>query len=86
MEVTDRMCCWGEVVDIVYVVFGMLVYIAGRFCKVYVPESIFILAPLENGRSFASDGDVIMVMDCGSFITFVKNGNMAIVSKCSDAE
>ena len=32
------------------------------------------------------DGDVIVVMDCGSFVAFVKNGNVSIVGKGSNTE
>jgi len=59
---------------------------AGRFCEWYAPEAIFISAPLENGWTFTCDGNVIVVMDCGSFVAFMKNGNVSIVGKGSNAE
>ena len=59
---------------------------AGRFGEWHTPESMFSATPLENGGSFAGDGDVVVVMDCGSLIAFVKDGNVSIVSKCANAE
>ncbi len=38
-------------------------WVVGGLGKGYVPKSIFILATLENGRSFAGDRDDIVVMD-----------------------
>ena len=76
----------GQVVNVVNVVQCRIVQNTGRFGEWYAPESIVILALLENGRLFAGDGDVNMVMHCGSFVTFVENGDITIVSKCSNAE
>ena len=59
---------------------------AGRFCEWYVPKALFILAPLENGWMFTCDGNVIVVMACGSFVAFMKNGNVSIVGKGSNDE
>ena len=56
------------------------------FGEWYTPETVLILAPLENGRLVAGNGDVIVVMDRGFFGTFVENGNVAIVSKNTHAE
>ena len=59
---------------------------ARRFCEWYVPEAVFISAPLENGWEFACDGDVIVVMNCGSIFDFLKIGNVSIVGKGSNAQ
>ena len=67
-------------------VFNGLVYIAGRFGKGYAPESIFVSAPLENGRSFAGDCDVIVVVNHCSFVAFVEDGDISIVGKGANAE
>ena len=66
--------------------FNGLVSIAGRFSKGHAPESIFVSAPLENGRSFAGDRDVIVVMDHCTLLAFVKDGAISIVGKGADAE
>ena len=67
-------------------VFNGLVYIAGRFSKGYVPESIFISAPLENNRSFAGDRDVIVAMDHCTLVAFMEDGDISIVSEGANAE
>ena len=59
---------------------------AGRFCEGYAPESVFISAPLENGRPFAGDCDVVVVVDHWASVVFMENGDISIVSKGSDAE
>ena len=35
---------------------------------------------------FNCDGNVIVVMACGSFVAFMKNGNVSIVGKGSNDE
>lgn len=59
---------------------------AGRFCEGYAPEAIFISAPLENGRTFADDSDVIVIVDHGTFVAFMENGNISVVGKGPNAE
>jgi hypothetical protein len=45
---------------------------AGRFCDGYAPESVFVSAPLEDVRPFASDHDAIAVVDLHVPVTFVE--------------
>ena len=59
---------------------------ACRFCKGYTPDPVFVSAPLEDGRLFAGDCDVIAVVDRRAPVTFVENGDISIVGKGSDAE
>ena len=59
---------------------------AGRFCEGYTPESVFVSAPLKDGRPFADDRDVIAVVDNCTPVTLVENGDISIVGKGSDAE
>ena len=51
-----------------------------------MPESIFVSAPLENGRLHAGNCDVFVVIDCCTYVTFVENGDIFIINKHSDAE
>ena len=66
--------------------FHRVVEDAGRFCEGYAPESVFISAPLEDGRPFAGDSDVFVIMDRLAFVPLVKNGEVPMVGKSSDAE
>ncbi len=51
-----------------------------------MPESIFISAPLDNGRSCAGDCDVIVFVDCCTFVSSREDGGISIVSKGTHAE
>ena len=46
-----------------------------------MPESVFVSAPLEDGRPFAGDSDVIVIMDRRAFLPLVKNGDVPMVSE-----
>ena len=59
---------------------------AGWLCEWDAPEAIFISAPLESGRVFADESDVIVVMNCAPLFAFMNNGYISIVRKCSHAE
>jgi hypothetical protein len=59
---------------------------AGGFGEWYMPDTILVLTPLENGRFNASYSHIFVVMNCSSFITRMENGNVAIVGKGSNAE
>ena len=50
-----------------------------------MPESIYVSAPLENGRLFAGDCDVIVVVDHCASVAFMENGDISIV-KGSDTD
>ncbi len=49
-------------------------------------NSFVVSAPLENGRLCAGDCAVVVVVDRCASVTFMKNGDISIVGKCSDAE
>ncbi len=51
-----------------------------------MPESVFVSAPLENGRSFAGDRDVIVVVYLCTSVSFMEDGDTSIVGKCADTE
>jgi hypothetical protein len=53
---------------------------AGWRRKGYAPESVFVSAPLEDGRPFAGDSDVIVIMDRRAFLPLVKNGDVPMVN------
>ena len=59
---------------------------SGRFGEWHMPESMLIATPLENCGLFAGAGDVIVAMDCGSLIAFMKDVNVSVVSKWANAE
>ena len=59
---------------------------AGWCRKGYAPESVFVSAPLEGGRLFAGDSDVVVIMDHCAFLPLVKNGDVPMVSESSNAE
>ena len=84
--VSDRMCSGWEVVDIVGAVPNRMAWYAGRFCEGYMPKSPLVSAPLENGRLCVGDCDVIVVVDHCASVTFMKNGDISIVGKGSNAE
>ena len=54
--------------------------------KGYAPESVFVSAPLEDGRPFAGDSDVVVVMDRCAFLPLMKYGDVPVVSESSDTE
>ena len=86
MEVSNRMCSRWEVVDVVNTVLHRVAEDAGWFHKGCAPESVFVSAPLEDGRPFAGDSDVFVIMDRQAFVPLVKNGDVPMVGKSSDAE
>ena len=59
---------------------------AGWCHQGYAPEPVFVSAPLEDGRPFAGDSDVIVIMDRRAFLPLVKNGDVLMVSESSNAE
>ena len=73
-------------IDAVDTVFRSVAEDAGRFCKRYVPLSVFVSAPLEDGRLFAGDSDVFVIVDCHTSVSLVKNGDVPMVIGSSDAE
>ena len=52
----------------------------------YAAESSVIAPPFEHGSLCPCDGDVIAVMYPCSLVTDMKNGDVSIVRKCSNAE
>ena len=86
MEVSDQICSKWEVVDVVDAVPNWMEQCAGRFCEGYVPESVFVSPPLEDGRLCAGDCDVVVAVDHCIYVTFMKNGDISIVGKGSNAE
>lgn len=58
----------------------------GRIGERYAPKSVVISAPLENGGCVGGDRDVIVVVDCCSFVAFVEDGDISIVGKGADTE
>ena len=59
---------------------------AGWCHQGYAPEPVFVSAPLEDGRPFAGDGDVVVVMDRGAFLPLMEYGDVPVVSESSDTE
>ena len=52
----------------------------------YAPEPFVIAPPLQHGKWCAFNGDVIVVVYHCSLVTIMKNGDVSIVRKCSNAE
>ena len=86
VEVSNCMCGRREVIDVVNTVLRRVAEDAFWFCKGYAPESVFVSAPLEDGRPFAGDSDVFVIVDRRAFLPLVKNGDVPMVSKSSNAE
>jgi hypothetical protein len=85
MEVS-HVCSGREDMDVVNALWCGMAQDADRVSEWDAPESSFDSASLENGWSVACDGDVVVVMDCGSIVSFAENGNISIVGKSANAE
>ncbi len=83
VEVSNCMCGRWEVVDVVNTVLRRVAEDAFWFCKGYAPESVFISAPLEDGRPFVGDSDVFVTVDCRAFLPL---GDIPMVGESSDTE
>ncbi len=59
----------------------MVVEDAGWCCKGYAPEFVFFSAPLEDGRLFAGDSDVFVIMDHRAFVSLVKIDDIPVVGE-----
>ena len=86
MEVSNCMCGRREVVDVVDTMLRSVAEDAFWFCKGYASESGLVSTPLEDGRPFAGDSDVFVIVDHRAFLPLMKNGDVPMVGKSSNAE
>lgn len=59
---------------------------AGGFCKCYAPEASAVLAPMEIVRFHACYSYVVAVIHHASFVAFMENSIVSIISKGSNIE